>query len=429
MPACDTCGKDFERKAGLDAHKKRKTPCQPPVALIQKTLADAGIAEPLTEFREGSKKFHESLSKESRQEQGIFFTPKKVRDRLFETLIGVRPKRILEPSFGSGEFLLDARRLYPDATLVGVEKNADLFASVKIPGADLVCADFLDWKGTADLIIGNPPYFVLKTLGKKYSEAMTGRPNIYILFLYKCLTEHLTKDGVLAFIVPTSLYNCSYYQPLRNYIAANTTIRHLETLDKPGFYETGQDTTLIVLENRKGGDNYLFRGVNGSCYISPFYKELATLAQGSTTLSALGLGVKTGNVVWNQVKEHLVDEGGVLLIYSSNIKESALELGSLRGEKKQYVAGLTKPTLSGPVILVERGYGNSFRFNCVLTDRKEFYAENHVNVIYAKTPGSEAHMARVYKSLQDERCRRFMELFLGNGSISATDMETLVPIL
>jgi hypothetical protein len=31
----------------------------------------------------------------------------------------------------------------------------------------------------------------------------------------------------LAFIIPTSLYNCSYYQPMRNYIQKHTTIKYV----------------------------------------------------------------------------------------------------------------------------------------------------------------------------------------------------------
>lgn len=445
---CDVCGKEFAKKVGLQKHKERKNPCKAPptafmAATVHQALVEAGVSHmeaPTGEFREASKKFNASLSKEVRQEQGIFFTPKKVRDVLFAKLaeLGVKPTTVLEPSFGSGEFLFDAKRAYPEANIVGVEKNEALFKSVTCPGATLACGDFLDWKGTADLIIGNPPYFVLKNDGltakekkefaTKYATAMTGRPNIYILFLHKCVTEHLEDDGFLAFIIPTSLYNCSYYQPMRNYIQAHTTIKYVETLDKPGFYETCQDTMLIVLQKRKGGDEYIFKSNSGNIYITPHYKELYELTKETKTLAELGLGAKTGNVVWNQNKPNLCDKG-TLLIYSSNISNSELTLDNLRGkEKKQYVKDITKPTLSGPLILVDRGYGNSFRFNSVLVDLKDFYAENHVNVIYPKSPEAAVNLARVIKSFQDDRCQTFVKWFIGNGSISATDLETIIPI-
>jgi adenine-specific DNA-methyltransferase len=394
----------------------------------------------ISEFRETSVKFNESISKTDRSAQGIFFTPKRARDLLFSSLaaLQVNPKNILEPSFGSGEFLFDARDAYLDAHIMGVEKNEALYNSVECTNSTLTCCDFLTWEGSADLIIGNPPYFVLKTdklsakekkaFAEKHASCMTGRANIYILFLYKCLESHLEPDGYLAFIIPTSLYNCSYYQPMRNYIQKHTTICHVETLDKPGFYETGQETILIVLQKKKYNDNYIFKSSSGNIYISPYYKELYEITAGTKTLSQLGLGVKTGNIVWNQVKANLSDTG-TLLIYSSNINNSQLKLNNLGGKiKKQYVKDITKPTLSGPVILVERGYGNSYSFNYVYIDLKDFYAENHINVIYPKTPDSVKYLEHVVKSFQDPRSQKFIQWFLGNGSISATELETLVPI-
>ncbi len=391
----------------------------------------------MSEFRDTSKQFHASLSKDERMDQGIFFTPKKVRDLLFGKLaeLKVCPKTILEPSFGTGEFLLDARRLYPDTQLIGVEKNEALFQSFQLDNATLTCGDFLTWEGKADLIIGNPPYFVWKTdtltakekkaFAEKHSASMTGRPNIYIMFLHKCL-EHLEPDGYLAFILPTSLYNCSYYQPMRHCLAKHT-ICHVETLNKPGFYETGQETFLLVVQKRPSDTGaYLFQ-TRGNVYLSPYYKELYDLTRDTQTLADMGLGVKTGNVVWNQVKPHLSDEG-TLLVYSSNINNSVLTLNNLGGIKKQYVSGLHKPTITGPVILVERGYGNNYRFNSVLVHLTDFYAENHINVIYPKTPEAVPHLERVMKSFKDERSRQFIQWFIGNGSMSATELETLLPI-
>jgi adenine-specific DNA-methyltransferase len=434
---CEVCGKEFKRKNGLEKHKENKKPCKAPTKLLEakkeSVLMEVGmghLAEPVGEFRETSKKFHTSLTKEERQKEGIFFTPKKVRELLFKKLedLGVKPKKVLEPSFGSGEFLLDARRIYPDAKILGVEKNEELFKSVKCSSSSLFCMDFLEWKGNADLIIGNPPYFVMESSpDKKYESCMLGRPNIYILFLYKCLEEHLDSDGFLAFVIPTSLYNCSYYQPMRNYIQKNTTIKYLETLNKPGFYETGQETMLIILQKKKENDDYIYKS-NGNIYITPYAKELYELTKGTKTLKELGLGAKTGNVVWNQVKENLADEG-TLLVYSSNINNCELKVDNLHGiKRKQYVKDLKKPTLSGPLILVERGYGNSFNFNCVLVTLKDFYAENHVNVIYPKTNEGEKNLELVLKSFQDERSKKFVKCFIGNGSVSATDLENNIPI-
>jgi len=443
---CEICGKEFASKSTLKNHKNKKVPCKAPTHLIQHVLEEAGVPtsiEPVGQFRPVSKKFHETLSKETRLDEGIFFTPKKVRDLLFAKLaeLSVKPKTILEPSFGSGEFLLDAQRHYPSAKLIGVEQNKKLFESLKMPTATLSRMDFTEWEGSADLIIGNPPYFVAKTgntakekkeFHEYYAECMTGRPNMFVIFIYQCLKEHLMVDGFLAFIIPTSLFNCSYYQPMRDYIEANTTICYLETLDKPGFFETGQPTALMILQKKtppsKG--SYIFHSATGITYITPYWQELKTITANTKTLSQLGLGVKTGSVVWNQEKDNLTDDSKeTLLIYASNIKNSELKLNNLLGtEKKQYVKKMTKPTLSGPVILVERGYGNGFSFNVVLCTHTKFYAENHLNVIYARTKESEHNLDRVLASFKDVRSMQFIKMFMGNGMMTATELETLMPI-
>jgi len=445
-PTCEICGKEFASKSTLKNHTSKKIPCKKPTNLIQTVLEEAGVpisTEPSGSFRPVSKKFHESLSKELRLEEGIFFTPKKVRDLLFAKLaeLGVQPKTILEPSFGSGEFLLDAQRHYPTAKLMGVEKNKKLFDSLKMPAATLDRMDFIEWEGSADLIIGNPPYFVMET-GKTakdkkkfhefYAECMTGRPNIFVIFIYQCLKEHLLENGFLAFIVPTSLFNCSYYQPMRDYIEANATICYLEVLDKAGFFETGQPTALMILQKKRAPTipPYIFHSALGITYITPYWKELKDLTANTTTLSSLGLGVKTGSVVWNQEKDNLTEDSKeTLLIYASNIKNSELKLNNLLGiEKKQYIKKMTKPTLDGPVILVERGYGNGFSFNAVLCTLEKFYAENHLNVIYARSKENEKNLEQVLESFKDKRSMEFINMFIGNGMMSSTELETLMPV-
>jgi hypothetical protein len=150
----------------------------------------------------------------------------------------------------------------------------------------------------------------------------------------------------------------------------------------------------------------------------------------------------------------LVDSDGVLIIYDTNIVDGKLVIGNLqeKGEKgqgkNQYVKGFNnkereeyissdgtvkshlvkKTPITGPTILVTRGHGNAYRFNYVLVKDKEFYAENHVNMIVAKTAEAKQRVEAVYKALGDPRTARFVEQFVGNGAISATELETVIPI-
>jgi hypothetical protein len=49
-------------------------------------------------------------------------------------------------------------------------------------------------------------------------------------------------------------------------------------------------------------------------------------------------------------------------------------------------------------------------------------------VIYARSKEAEAQLEKVLKSFKDSRSMKFIELFMGNGMLSATELETLMPI-
>ena len=385
--------------------------------------------EQAPEFRSISHELHHILSKADRQAEGIFFTPKKQRDRLFEVLEThkIRPSTVLEPSFGSGEFLYDVQERWSTATCVGVEFNKTIFNKFKAPPrCSVVNADFLTYKSEPayDLILGNPPYFVVK---EKDPACMTGRGNIFVQFIYKCLVQHLKPDGILAFILPTSFYNCSYYEPCRNYILKNTTVLYVENMDG-GFYDTAQDTMLLVIKNTAlppSAQKPFFVLHGGSATITPKADAINTLLRGSTSLADLGLSVKTGEVVWNQHKEKLHDKTGTLVVYSSNIVKNKLALNNLKGEKKQYICGFTRPPVEGPALCVNRGYGNKFILSYVRIDAGvKFYGENHINVV----TGPAAAIDRLEKSFTDPRTSAFIRDFVGNGALSKTELEILLPV-
>jgi adenine-specific DNA-methyltransferase len=377
-------------------------------------------------WSDNSEKLNKTLSKEVRKSQGIFFTPKKARDLLFSKL-DIKPKTILEPSFGSGEFLDDISKKYPKAKVVGVEFNETIFKSYKNKKVKLVNEDFLKYKSEEkfDLIIGNPPYFVIK---EKNPKCMKGRSNIYVAFLYKCLEIHLMDDGYLAFVLPTSLFNCSYYEPMRRYISEKCSIKYIEELDVK-YYETQQDTMLLILQKKNDPfQKYIFKR-NDCIYISPYAEELNKLVEDTKTISELGLKVKTGDVVWNQHKEKLATSG-TLLIYNTNIVNGKLVLDNIKSkEKKQYIKDFNKTPITGKAILVNRGYGNiDYKFNFVIVDLKEYFAENHVNMILPKTKKAEKNLEIVKKSFEDERSKEFLQKFIGNGAMSKTEIEKVMPI-
>jgi hypothetical protein len=377
-------------------------------------------------FRDTSLRLTQELSIETKRANGIFFTPKEARDQIFTILKrhSLAPASILEPSFGSGEFLEDLYQTYPSATITGVEKNKELFESST--RLNIFNQDFFDYVGTHDLVIGNPPYFVIPKTHAT-SECQEKRPNICIQFLYKSLRDHTNPNGVVAFVLPTSIFNCGYYERMRRYLFENTTILAVESL-AGSYLETEQSTVALVVQRGKKNDDYFVKR-NGCCYISPFYKELAEMLKNTYTLDELGYDVKTGEVVWNQHKDKLVDTGGALLIYSSNFTRGTITLGGLKTPKKQYIAGFTRPPLSGKCVLINRGYGNtSYTLTCTLADYPSYFAENHVNVVRPRTSAATSNIESVMKSLRSDKTAQFIRMFVGNGALSKTEIHHCVPI-
>lgn len=372
------------------------------------------------DFTSKSIELTKSLSKIEKKNNGIFFTPKTARDQVFELLDKhqVDPTTILEPSFGSGEFLDDLYLLYPESEITGVEKCQKLYEAVEYPNTHNI--DFMDYQGKHDLIIGNPPFVVIPQTADTM-KCQTSRPNLFVQFIWNSLEKHLNSGGYLAFILPTAFYNCSYYEKMRKYLFDHTTVLEVKALECK-YLETQQDTFVLLLKNQKG-KNDKFVLINNCHYLTPFYSELNTLLKKSTTLSKLGFTVNTGQVVWNQEKDKLSDTG-TILIYSSNFKSGNIEFPKMSGEKKQYITGFKKPPLTGKSILVNRGYGNSYSLNCVIVDYAEYYAENHVNVIR----GPDELINAVLQSLKGKNTELFIQYFVGNGALSKTEIECCLPI-
>jgi len=95
----------------------------------------------------------------------------------------------------------------------------------------------------------------------------------------------------------------------------------------------------------------------------------------------------------------------------------------LSGEKSN--TGIQKELMKGPVNLIPRGYGNSYKFQyAVVQNDLLFYAENHVNIIH----GGQTNIRNIEKSFSSEKTIEFVKLFVGNGALSKTEIITVLPI-
>ena len=312
-----------------------------------------------------------------------------------------------------------------------------------------------------DLIIGNPPYFVLEKkkdliekeykIPEKMKSYISGRPNIFGLFIIQAISM-IVQNGIIAFIIPKSFLNSVYYSKIRNYIKETCKILEIIDFEKDNkFIDTQQSTFGIILKKEviaqidcnysiKIGDNFMF---------TPDSTFLKKIFEGSTTLAKLGLSVRTGDIVWNEHKignedknskgeithktELTNDENETVLIYNTNLtKDHTIELKSFKNEKKlQYIKQAGR---IDPILVVNRGNGNSkYVLNYALVSNiGPYLIENHLNEIYSTKKMKKEDLLSLFNkiiaSFNNPKTKLFINTFLGNNGLSKTELETIFPI-
>ena len=397
----------------------------------------------MTEYNKVSLDLTKALSKIDKKKDGIFFTPPETISKNIELL---KPyfkniNSILEPSCGSCEFINMIRKFYPTVEITGIEKNKQIFEAIKdTPNIMLMNDDFL--KATIDkqydLIIGNPPYFVIKKndVEKQYYPYFEGRPNIFILFIIKALSL-LNKDGILSFVLPKNFLNCLYYSKTRKFIFENFTILDIVECND-SYIDTQQETIVIILQNKmdvSGSNNQYTLDMNDYFIFGEKedIKKLQDLYKSSTTLKKLEFQVSVGTVVWNQCKSILTDDDSkTRLIYSSDINKGKLDFKTYKNsDKKNFIHA---KGLSDPVLVINRGYGTgNYKFeHCLIEGNFEYLIENHLICIrYSKEKKKEDVIAgfhSIIKSLNDDRTKQFIELYFRNNAINTTELNNVLPI-
>lgn len=394
------------------------------------------------EYSTLSKELTQNISKVDKKKDGIYFTPPSC---VYNNLKLLQPyltniQNVLEPSCGSGEYVTAIHALHPDLNITAIEYNEQVYKSIlQLDGNNVKVSnlDYLQYSPNTkyDLIIGNPPYYVMKKkdVGKVYHPYFEGRPNIFILFLVKSF-ELLNDDGILSFILPKNFMNCLYYDKTRKYIAANFKILYVvECNDK--YIETQQDTILLII--RKGVyDNaqFILDKNDYTIFTTPTnHKQLRELYQGSKSLWEFGFKVCVGTVVWNQCKDILTDDNTqTRLIYSSDIVNNEQIMKSYSNKNKKNF--INKQGITRPMIVINRGYGvGKYKFNyCLIDEKTDYLVENHLICIESITDLPRDSLITAYNqiilSLNDKRTVEFIKIYFGNNAINTTELNHILPI-
>ena len=397
----------------------------------------------MTTYSQLSKDITKQLTKKEKKDNGIYFTPPStvIKNIRYLKKLNINFERILEPSCGTGEFLNALSSQLPESSIVAVEKNTTIYDSlqnqfperIQIYNDDFITRNIDD---KFNLIIGNPPYFVLKKkdVPSIYNDYYTGRPNIFIIFIIKSLSL-LAEDGILSFVLPKSFTNCLYYDNTRNFINENYTILNIENCDDK-YIETKQETITFVIQNKKPQkkNKFVLKINNFTIFGSKkMITKIKKLYKNSTNLDKLGFTVNVGNVVWNQCKDILTtDSTQTRLIYTSDISNKQLGCKQYKNEqKKNYI---NKEGENKPLLVLNRGYGvGTYNFEyCLINCDFDYLIENHLVCIRSKENKPDDILIAMYKkimsSFENEKTKEFIKLYFGNSAVNTTELIFILPI-
>jgi DNA (cytosine-5)-methyltransferase 1 len=401
-------------------------------------------------FSELSYYLTKEIDKTVKKNMGIFFTPIKTIKKTYEVLNSKikNIKTILEPSCGSCEYIKYFIENYnhKDVHITGIELNKAIYNEIikkKFHNTNIINANFIEWETDKkyDLIIGNPPYFVMKKkeINKKYYTMFDGRPNIFMLFIIKSL-KLLNENGYLSFILPKNFMNSLYYDKLRRYIYDNYKIYDIIDCSDDKYIETQQDTIIFIIQkikkkSKKNNNKFIVNNKNKYTIFNTKENivKINKLYYNATNLNDLGFNVKVGNIVWNQCKDILTNNSiDTRLIYNSDIVNNKLSIKKYKNkDKKNYI---NKEGKTGILLVLNRGYGTGkYSFDYCLIDTKEPYLiENHLICIESKTDIDnnilKEKYTKIINSWNNKKTKEFIKLYFSNNAINTTELQYILPI-
>lgn len=397
---------------------KEKHLIPPPTSFLKGGAKDAfeGVSGDTKEYLTSVGK-KEKGKKSHQQEHAQFYTPKVLKDKAFEGIDVPKDAPVLEPTYGSGEFL-EALLERGYSNITGVEYDPMVFnkfrekwesKGVRVFNGDYLMAKF-DRK--FKLVVGNPPYFLMK--GKNamteeqkafYRPYFKGVPDIYVIATIKGIMD-LDEGGILSFVIPTSLLTSPQHQLARNYIHKECSILDIYIHpDRKAF--AGADVEVMVFKVQKSatpnnrfiktiGKNIIFaRDEVGGVEEEGLerIKDLVQFKVGPTDISKI---TDKSNLSGERTAETLP------IIYGENINSNILLVdGAIKKGRMQYLKKTYEPKkqIEAPFIVIKRtiGTGKSKAFKCAMVSEGTFYCENHT--FYGK--GTPHNLGKVYRVLSD----------------------------
>ncbi len=200
-----------------------------------------------------------------------------VENSLREINLSNQSLKILDPSCGSSEFLIEALKQLKSLkymgriTIIGYDSSVSAIETskfllhyenqtqwngeVELQIKHIEDSLSFDWGSNNDLILMNPPFVSWEQLRNKESRDLlksvlgssftNGKPNQASAFFHKA-TESLNDNGILGCILPSSIFTFDSYQKLRNGVKEKLDLKLLGKLGNFVFEDALTDVSIFI---------------------------------------------------------------------------------------------------------------------------------------------------------------------------------------
>lgn len=213
---------------------------------------------------------------ELRKARGAFFTPPAIASFIADWAIRSPEDRVLEPSTGEAEFLVQAtERLQQLGTQQPRVFGAELHEHSAEQGRcrvlaaggspEITVGDFFDLPAEAayDVVIGNPPYVRYQAFtgdSRTKSRAAALRGGVALSGLASAWAAftvvsalHLRPGGRLGFVLPAELLTANYAGPVRKYLFEQFSNVELVLFEDRVFAEAETEAVLLLASGYQQG--------------------------------------------------------------------------------------------------------------------------------------------------------------------------------
>lgn len=273
------------------------------------------------------------MPSEDKKTNGAFFTPQYIVDYIIETVSPSRNAKVIDPSCGSGAFLLGLLRYF--TTKFG--KSITEIVSENIYGADILeynvrrskvliilyaltyneiidegdlnvyIADSLKYKWPIkfDAVVGNPPYVKFQDLDdatrtylfENYSTTKLGTYNLYFAFFELGLSL-LSENGKLGYITPNNYFTSLSGEPLRLFFQQNRSIYQIVDFDSTKVFDV-QTYTAITFLNKTENTDILYDRIERGELPKSFLDDITLTPNKYSNLAAKKWRLLCGNEIAN----------------------------------------------------------------------------------------------------------------------------------